>query len=79
MIVDFETLRSRDRAVAVVGLGYVGLPLGVALAPHFRVVGFDINASRIAELRRGHDRTREVEDAKLAAADMEFTSDPARL
>lgn len=79
MIVDFETLCSKDRAVAVVGLGYVGLPLAVALAPHFRVIGFDINAARIAELEKGHDRTREVADAKLAAAELEFTSDASRL
>jgi UDP-N-acetyl-D-galactosamine dehydrogenase len=44
--------------VAVIGLGYVGLPLAVALARHMPVVGFDIDAGRIAELSAGHDRSR---------------------
>jgi UDP-N-acetyl-D-galactosamine dehydrogenase len=79
MIVDFKTLRAGERAVAVVGLGYVGLPLAVALAPHFRIIGFDINEGRIEELKQGRDRTREVDDAKLAAARLEYTSDPARI
>ena len=47
--------------IIVVGLGYVGLPLGVALALKFKVTCFDVNGERIAELRAGHDRTREVE------------------
>lgn len=79
MIVDFESLQNRERAVAVVGLGYVGLPLAVAMAPHFKVIGFDINDSRITELKGGHDHTREVDDARLQGADIDFTSDPKRL
>ena len=55
--------------IVVVGLGYVGLPLAVALAEHFAVIGFDIDAGRIAELRGGHDRTGEIEAGKLAAVD----------
>ena len=58
--------------------GYVGLPVAVAGAQQ-RVVGFDIDATRVAELRVGEDRTHEVESAKLAAADISFTSDPADL
>ena len=57
------------RTVAVVGLGYVGLPLAVALARHFETVGFDIDSGRVAELARGHDRTGEVEAHRLAGAD----------
>jgi UDP-N-acetyl-D-galactosamine dehydrogenase len=72
-------LESGDTPVAVVGLGYVGLPLAVALAGHFRVVGFDISDKRVAELRDGKDRTREVAPADLAAADIEYTTDAARL
>ncbi|MBM3533562.1 MAG: nucleotide sugar dehydrogenase [Alphaproteobacteria bacterium] len=52
--------------IAVVGLGYVGLPLAVALARSFPTVGYDIDRGRIAELRRGHDRTREVAADRLA-------------
>eukprot|EP01037_Dinobryon_pediforme_P016821 gene16821-17002_t len=54
--------------IAVIGLGYVGLPLAVEFGKHFSVVGFDINIGRIAELAKGHDRTLEVEDAELNAA-----------
>jgi UDP-N-acetyl-D-galactosamine dehydrogenase len=51
-----------------VGLGYVGLPLALALSREFRVVGFDINAARVAELNRGEDHTLEAEPEELAAA-----------
>jgi len=52
--------------IAVLGLGYVGLPLAVVLARHFRVTGYDIDSSRVSEIRVGHDRTREVSAATLA-------------
>ena len=61
------------RKVAVVGLGYVGLPVAVAFGRQAPIVGFDINAQRIAELQRGHDRTDEVSDADLAAARILYT------
>jgi len=51
--------------IAVIGLGYVGLPLAVALARHYAVVGFDINEKRIQELKTGYDRTKEVSSDKL--------------
>jgi UDP-N-acetyl-D-galactosamine dehydrogenase len=54
--------------IAVIGLGYVGLPLAVALAQVYDVTGFDIDASRIAELREGHDRTRETSAEDFASA-----------
>lgn len=63
----------RDTRVVVVGLGYVGLPLAVALAKHFDTIGLDINAQRIAELREGHDRTREVEPEVLRASSLRYT------
>ena len=65
--------------LAVIGLGYVGLPLAVGLAKHFPVVGFDINAARIAELKSGHDRTREIEEKPLKASTVVFTSDKAAI
>jgi UDP-N-acetyl-D-galactosamine dehydrogenase len=61
--------------IVVIGLGYVGLPLAVALARHFAVTGFDIDAGRIAELRAGRDRTREVDEAALRASALELTAD----
>ena len=78
-MITFEDISSGSKAVAVVGLGYVGLPLAVALGDHFRVIGFDISGARIEELRRGEDSTREVESARLASARVEYTDDPTRL
>src|SRR5690606_10122957 len=58
-----------ETRLAVVGLGYVGLPLAVAFGQKMEVIGFDINGTRIAELRGGLDRTLEVDAAQLASAD----------
>jgi UDP-N-acetyl-D-galactosamine dehydrogenase len=63
--------------VTVVGLGYVGLPLAVALARHFQVMGLDVDATRIEELRKGYDRTGEVDGDELQASTLEVTGDPA--
>ena len=54
--------------IAIVGLGYVGLPLAVEFGKHYDTVGFDINATRIDELRAGHDNTLEVDADELATA-----------
>ena len=51
--------------ICVIGLGYVGLPLAVAFAEKFHVIGFDLNLSRIQELDDGHDRTLEIENELL--------------
>jgi UDP-N-acetyl-D-galactosamine dehydrogenase len=68
------------KTVAVIGLGYVGLPLAVEFGKARPVIGFDINASRIDALRVGHDATLEVSNDALATADqLAFTSDPADL
>lgn len=63
--------------VIVVGLGYVGLPLAVAIARSHCCWGLDIDAARIDELRRGADRTREIEPEQLAASTLKLTADPA--
>jgi UDP-N-acetyl-D-glucosamine/UDP-N-acetyl-D-galactosamine dehydrogenase len=69
-----------DVRIAIIGLGYVGLPLAVYMARHFPVLGFDVNAERIAELRQGTDRTREVTAEEFAAAKMiSFSADPDAL
>jgi UDP-N-acetyl-D-galactosamine dehydrogenase len=65
--------------VAVVGLGYVGLPLAVALARKHDVVGFDVNERRVAELRSGLDSTNEVTADELGAVEFTITNDPATL
>ncbi len=61
------------RKIAVVGLGYVGLPVAVAFGHSHPVVGFDIKAGRIAELKSGKDSTEEVTPADLARADITYT------
>lgn len=66
------------------GLGYVGLPVAVALAErlpdgHRRVVGFDIAPTRVAALRAGHDATREIDNARLTSCNLEVSDDPAVL
>ena len=66
-------LTPHNRKVAVIGLGYVGLPVAVALARVSRVVGFDIDPVRVEELNAGHDRTGEVEDSELPGIDVHFT------
>ncbi len=59
--------------IVVIGLGYVGLPLAVALARKFDVIGFDADPERVAELREGRDRTREVEEQELASSRLRLT------
>jgi UDP-N-acetyl-D-galactosamine dehydrogenase len=70
-------MRSIDEArIAVIGLGYVGLPLAAEFGKQFPVVGFDIDEARVAELRDGFDRTLEMERAELeAAAKLSFSTD----
>ena len=55
----------KEKKIAVIGLGYVGLPLAVEFAKQYPTVGFDINGARVDELMKGHDRTLEVEDVDL--------------
>lgn len=72
---DFATAK-----VAIIGLGYVGLPLAVEFGKQRDVVGFDINSARIAELRGGTDSTLEVSDADLrAATKLQFSADESDL
>ena len=69
-----------DIKLAVIGLGYVGLPLAAEFGKHRPVVGFDVNRDRIRDLREGHDFTRELSDAELAASEgLAFSDDPASL
>jgi UDP-N-acetyl-D-galactosamine dehydrogenase len=71
--------KKQARSIAVVGLGYVGLPIAVAFGKQGPVVGFDINKAKIAELRRGVDRTGEVSSADLKASQVQYTWEPAEL
>ena len=62
--------------IVVVGLGYVGLPLAVALAREFDVTGYDLDRARIAELRDRRDRTREVDGEDLRQTSLDLTDEP---
>ncbi|MDB9715926.1 Vi polysaccharide biosynthesis UDP-N-acetylglucosamine C-6 dehydrogenase TviB [Amylibacter sp.] len=69
-----------EKTIAVIGLGYVGLPLAVEFSKSRPVIGFDINVSRIDALREGNDATLEVSKDELSTADqLTLTSDPAEL
>ena len=71
----FEKLKSGEEKLSVIGLGYVGMPIAAAFAREVPVIGFDVNASKIAAYRRGVDPTREVGDDEVAASGVFFTSD----
>ncbi|MBA2481709.1 MAG: nucleotide sugar dehydrogenase [Planctomycetes bacterium] len=72
-------LTTLDTAVAVVGLGYVGLPLAACLAKRFRTIGFDIDRRRVDALAAGRDDIAEVATADLTHGRISFTADPAAL
>ena len=61
--------------LAIIGLGYVGLPLAVEFSKKYKVFGFDINTTRIKELQSAYDRTCEVEKSELLASNIHYTSD----
>lgn len=73
-------MTGHKRKIAVIGLGYVGLPVAVAFSRSGGpVIGFDIDKNRVAELRSGHDRTREVEPTDLKSPSLRYEFDPATL
>ena len=74
----YQNLISGKEKLALVGLGYVGMPIAVEFAKHIKVIGFDINETRVNEYANGIDATNEVGDA-IKDTTVEFTSDPHRL
>lgn len=70
----YVSLSKKPEHVVVVGLGYVGLPLAVALAKHFNVTGLDIDQGRVDELKAGHDRTNEIDAERMTATTLKLTS-----
>ena len=71
-----KKLSDKETKLAVVGLGYVGLPLAAAFAEKFQVIGFDMNERKIAAYQAGRDVTAEIGDEALQQADIDLTSDP---
>ena len=68
-------MKTSTITVSVVGLGYVGLPVAVAFGKVRRTIGFDINSTRIEELKDGNDKNKEVSAAELKAANITYTSE----
>ena len=78
-MVTAEQIFSKQAKIALVGLGYVGLPLAVAFGRRFPIIAYDISFSKIEELRRGNDVTKELTSDELSSAAIDFTTDAARL
>lgn len=78
-MITIESLDLREDKIAIVGLGYVGLPLAVHLSKHFEIIGYDLKSQRIKELDSGIDKTLEVTDQELQEADIMFTDNPENL
>lgn len=70
---NIEQLLSKEESLAVIGLGYVGLPIALAFARKLKVVGFDINADRIALMNRGIDPSNELDSEAFEGCDITFT------
>lgn len=75
----FEALRNKEKKIAIVGLGYVGLPLAMGFADKLSVIGYDINEERLAKLREGIDPNGELASSRLVGKDIEFTSSADKL
>lgn len=69
----YEDLLERKAKLAVIGLGYVGMPIAIQFAKKIDVIGFDLNSAKIAEYKKGHDVTGEAGDEELAKTKMIFT------
>lgn len=70
----FEKIRNKEENISVIGLGYVGLPLAIAFAKKYNVIGFDINDKKIELYRIGQDPTKEVGNENLKKSNMQFTN-----
>jgi UDP-N-acetyl-D-glucosamine/UDP-N-acetyl-D-galactosamine dehydrogenase len=70
----FQELKDKKKHIAVVGLGYVGLPIALELGRHFHVIGFDINQARVDLMRQGIDPSQELDATAFQGADIEFTA-----
>ncbi len=75
----YEKIVNKEEKVALVGLGYVGMPIAVAFSKKVDVIGFDVNARKVELYKAGFDPTKEVGDAAIAACSVDFTSDETRI
>lgn len=72
----YEKLVNKEAKLAVIGLGYVGLPIALAFARKIKVVGFDINADRVELMKKNIDPSEELEASEFEGCDIHFTADP---
>ena len=75
----YEKIIKGEEKIALVGLGYVGMPIAVAFSKKVPVIGFDLNKEKIAKYQNGIDPTCEVGDEAIKACSVEFTSDETKL
>ena len=75
----YQELVAKERTLGVIGLGYVGLPIALALAKKVKVIGFDIVEERVEMMRKSIDPSEELESSDFEGADITFTSDPGVL
>ena len=75
----YEKILKREEKIALVGLGYVGMPIAVEFSKHVDVIGFDINKAKVEAYKRGEDPTQEVGDEGIKASKVEWTYDEKKL
>ena len=75
----FEKIIKKEEKIALVGLGYVGMPIAVEFSKHVDVIGFDINKAKVEAYKRGEDPTQEVGDEGIKTSKVDWTSDEKRL
>lgn len=75
----YKKIITGEEKIALVGLGYVGMPIAVAFAKKVNVIGYDLNAKKIELYKQGIDPTKEVGDEGIKKTTVEFTSDEKKL
>ena len=75
----YNSLLLKENKLAVIGLGYVGLPIALAFARKIKVIGFDINSERVELMKQGIDPSKELESSAFEGCDIEFTADLEKL
>jgi UDP-N-acetyl-D-glucosamine/UDP-N-acetyl-D-galactosamine dehydrogenase len=75
----YSSLLNKEKKIAVLGLGYIGLPLALEFAKHFSVIGFDINQNKVNLIKKGIDPTNELDSYTFVDKDISFTTDQNEL
>ncbi|GAB3640777.1 nucleotide sugar dehydrogenase [Spirosoma arcticum] len=74
-----KALQQKEKTIAVLGLGYVGLPIALEFAKQYRVIGYDVSVGRVAQMQQGEDPSRQMPSDAFTNVDITFTADPADL